>query len=57
MKFAFDITASAVSYVQSRAKDLVSSAPKSQKHSANEDFTGREDSLHEEADETPQVFK
>ncbi|RDX84111.1 hypothetical protein CR513_34890, partial [Mucuna pruriens] len=57
IKLAYDITASAASYVQSRAKDLVSLASKSQQHSGNEDFNGREDSPHEEADESPQVYK
>jgi len=57
MKLAYDITASAASYVQSRAKDLLSLASKSKQHSGNEDFNGKEDSAHEEHDETPQVDK
>jgi len=57
MKLAYDLTASAASYLQSRAKDLLSLASKSKQNSGNEDFNGREDSPHEEADETPQVDK
>ncbi|XP_020227640.1 phospholipase A1 PLIP1, chloroplastic [Cajanus cajan] len=40
-----------------QTKDLLSLASKSQQHSGNEDCNGREDSPHEEADETPQVQK
>ncbi|KAK7389826.1 hypothetical protein VNO78_25120 [Psophocarpus tetragonolobus] len=54
IKLAHDFTASAASYVQSRAMDLLSLASKPK---GIEDFNGREDSLHEEADETPKVFK
>ncbi|KAG5009078.1 hypothetical protein JHK87_017593 [Glycine soja] len=57
IKLAYDITASAASYVQSRTKDLLSLASKSKKHSGNGDFSGREDSPYEEADETPPVYK
>lgn len=57
MKLAYDITASAASYVQSRAKDILSLASKSKQHSDDKDFNGREDSPQEEADETPQVDK
>ncbi|WVZ17347.1 hypothetical protein V8G54_010329 [Vigna mungo] len=57
MKLAYDITASAASYVQSRAKDILSLASKSKQHSGDEDFSGREDSPQEEADETPEVDK
>ena len=57
IKLAYDIAASAAYYVQSRAKDLLSLASKSQQLSCDEDFSGREDSPGNVADRTSQVYK
>ncbi|KAJ1395005.1 Fungal lipase-like domain [Sesbania bispinosa] len=56
IRLAYNIAASAASYVQLRAKDLLSLAAKSQQ-SENEDSNGREDSPREETEGTSRVYK
>lgn len=54
---AYEIAVSAASYVQSRAKNLLSLASKSQQESDNEDSHGSEEPPGEEEEGTPRVFK
>ncbi|MCI05089.1 alpha/beta-hydrolases superfamily protein, partial [Trifolium medium] len=53
---AYDIAASAASYVQQRAKNLLTLAAKSQQ-SEIEDFNGRKDSPEQEEEDTSRDYK
>lgn len=59
IKLAYDIAASAASYVQLRAKDLLHRAAKSQdtQQTENEDSNGRGDSPREELESTSRGYK
>lgn len=56
IRLAYDIAASAASYVQLRAKNLLTLAAKSQQ-SKNEDSSGRKDSPEQEAEGTSRDYK
>lgn len=56
IRLAYDIAASAASYVQLRAKNLLTLAAKSQQ-SENEDSNGRKDSPEQEAEGTSRDYK
>lgn len=57
IKVAYDIAVSAASYVQLRAKDLLSLAAKSQQQIDNEDSNGSGNSTGEEAEGTSRDYK
>jgi hypothetical protein len=56
IRIAYDIAASAASYVQQRAKNLLTLAAKSQQ-SETEDLSGRKDSPEQEEEDTSRDYK